>query len=48
MKAGITCSENRENFVEKNEKAKDEEGEEHVFKSDIQGKISNRQLLISN
>lgn len=48
MKTGITCFEKRENCVEKNEKSKDEKGKEHVFKSDIQGKISNRQLLISD
>lgn len=34
--------------MEKNERAKVKEGKEHIFKSDMQGEISNKQLLISN
>ena len=34
--------------MEKNERAKVKKGKEHIFKLDIQGEISNKQLLISD
>lgn len=34
--------------MEKNEREKVKEGKEHIFKLDMQGEISNKQLLISN